>query len=103
MRRRAVYWLATTIVMTLTIAGIVASRFKSDLGAAVKRVSTGSHVAKTPCGSIEYALAGNGPPLLMIHGAGGGFDQGLQFGTPLVRAGFTVIAPSRFGYLRTPL
>src|SRR6185312_9519174 len=40
---------------------------------------------------------------LMVHGAGGGFDQGLEFGAPVVRAGFRVIAPSRFGYLRTPL
>jgi len=63
----------------------------------------GSQIVQTPCGPIEYALAGSGPPLLMIHGAGGGFDQGLKFGAPLARAGFTVIAPSRFGYLRTPL
>ena len=39
----------------------------------------------------------------MIHGAGGGFDQGLEFAQPLVEKGFRVIAPSRFGYLRTPL
>jgi pimeloyl-ACP methyl ester carboxylesterase len=40
--------------------------------------------------------------VLLVHGAGGGFDQGLSLGAPLVQAGFTVIAPSRFGYLRTP-
>ena len=33
----------------------------------------------------------------------GGFDQGLELGDGLVRAGFRLIAPSRFGYLRTPL
>ena len=43
------------------------------------------------------------PLILVIHGAGGGFDQGLEFARPLVDAGFQVIAPSRFGYLRTPL
>ena len=50
---------------------------------------------------MEYATHGSGPPLLVVHGAGGGFDQGLILAEGL--AGFRVIAPSRFGYLRTPL
>jgi pimeloyl-ACP methyl ester carboxylesterase len=41
--------------------------------------------------------------VLVVHGAGGGFDQGLEFGTPLAEEGFRVIAMSRFGYLGTPL
>ncbi len=44
-----------------------------------------------------------GPPLLMVHGSGGGFDQGLDFARTLVPDGYRVIVPSRFGYLRTPL
>jgi pimeloyl-ACP methyl ester carboxylesterase len=43
------------------------------------------------------------PPVLVVHGAGGGFDQGLELANPLVSGGFRVIAASRFGYLRTPL
>jgi len=46
---------------------------------------------------------GEGPALLLVHGAGGGFDQGLEFGGELARRGYHVIAMSRFGYLRTPL
>jgi 2-hydroxy-6-oxonona-2,4-dienedioate hydrolase len=76
--------------------------FRRDLVEAEARVSIGSQLAQTPCGPIEFADAGNGPPLLIVHGAGGGFDQGLAFGRPLIDAGFRVIAPSRFGYLRTP-
>jgi pimeloyl-ACP methyl ester carboxylesterase len=68
-----------------------------------ERVSTGSHIVQTPCGPIEYALAGDGPPVLVVHGAGGDYDQGLAFGEPLVHRGFRIIAMSRFGYLRTPL
>lgn len=30
-------------------------------------------------GTLEYAVAGSGRPLLMICGTGGGFDQGLGF------------------------
>jgi pimeloyl-ACP methyl ester carboxylesterase len=46
---------------------------------------------------------GDGPAILAVHGAGGGFDQGLEIANPLVRSGFRVIAMSRFGYLQTPL
>ena len=66
------------------------------------RIAAG-RLVQTRCGPIEYAVAGNGPPVLFIHGAGGGFDQGLAFGADLAAAGFRVIAMSRFGYLRTPL
>ena len=60
-------------------------------------------MARTACGPIEYATVGEGPPVLVVHGAGGGFDQGAHFGKPLAAKGFRVIAMSRFGYLRTPL
>jgi 2-hydroxy-6-oxonona-2,4-dienedioate hydrolase len=39
--------------------------------------------------------------LELIHGTGGGFDQGLRFAHGLSEAGFQVIARSRFGYLRS--
>ncbi|HEY1774187.1 MAG TPA: alpha/beta hydrolase [Gammaproteobacteria bacterium] len=77
--------------------------YRHDLAAAQQRISSGSQVADTPCGPIEYAIRGEGPPVLVVHGAGGGFDQGLIIGAPLVKAGYRIIAVSRFGYLRTPL
>jgi len=52
-----------------------------------------------PGGVVEYAEAGDGPPLMMIHGTGGGYDQGLLFARRLIAMGWRVIAPSRFGYL----
>ena len=67
------------------------------------RVASGSLMADTRCGPIEYASVGEGLPVLLVHGAGGGFDQGLDLGGPLSPHGFRVIAMSRFGYLRTPL
>jgi 2-hydroxy-6-oxonona-2,4-dienedioate hydrolase len=37
----------------------------------------------------------------MIHGTGGGFDQGLGFASALEQHGYHIVAPSRFGYLRS--
>lgn len=52
---------------------------------------------------MEYGEAGAGQALLAIHGAGGGYDQGLALASAFVGSGYRVIAPSRFGYLRTPV
>ena len=57
----------------------------------------------TRCGPIEYQEAGAGVPLLVVHGSGGGHDQGMAFEGALSRQGIRVIAMSRFGYLRTPM
>lgn len=78
-------------------------RYRRDIHRARERISTGSRIVETPSGRIEYATAGDGPPVLVAHGAGGGFDQGMYLSQPLVQSGFRVIAVSRFGYLRTPL
>lgn len=92
------------IPASLAAAGaLVYFRYRRDLAAANARVSSGSKLANTPAGLIEYADVGTGVPVLVIHGAGGGYDQGLEFAGPLIDSGFRAIAPSRFGYLRTPL
>ncbi|HUJ28406.1 MAG TPA: alpha/beta hydrolase [Myxococcales bacterium] len=80
---------------------LVGFAYHRDISAARLRTSTGSAIAQTPCGPVEYAVRGDGPPVLVVHGAGGGFDQGLMLGEAL--PGFRVVAPSRFGYLRAPL
>jgi 2-hydroxy-6-oxonona-2,4-dienedioate hydrolase len=77
--------------------------YRREIREARERISTGSQIVETPCGPIEVAIAGEGPTVLVVHGAGGGFDQGLDVSRPLVEKGFRVIAMSRFGYLRTPL
>jgi pimeloyl-ACP methyl ester carboxylesterase len=94
----------TTVLFLLALtAALTYEDYRRDIRAARARVSSGSQIANTACGPIEYGVAGEGIPLLGIHGAGGGFDQGLDFFRPLSDRGFKVIAPSRFGYLRTPL
>jgi pimeloyl-ACP methyl ester carboxylesterase len=94
------------------IAGIVAATaataliyfpFRRELRDARRAVDTGSRVIATDAGTVEYAEAGKGFPLLSIHGAGGGYDQGLALAAIFAGNDFRVIAPSRFGYLRTPV
>lgn len=96
---------AALIALGAVVAGLSAATYvyQRDIQQARDRVASGSRIAQTPCGPIEYAVAGDGPPVLVVHGAGGGFDQGLDFGVSLVERGFRVVAMSRFGYLRTPL
>lgn len=62
-----------------------------------------SRIVQTRFGDVEYAETGSGPPFLMVHGTGGGFDQGLLFAKRLAAAGYRIIAPSRFGYLRSAM
>ena len=76
--------------------------YRHDLRVAGQRLRGISRLIETASGPIEYGEAGHGPAVLISHGAGGGFDQGLELGQPLAEGGFRVIAPSRFGYLRSP-
>jgi pimeloyl-ACP methyl ester carboxylesterase len=71
--------------------------------ARARQQSFGSQVIDTACGRVEYATAGDGAPVLVVHGASGGYDQGIIIGQPNLGEGFRIIAPSRFGYQRTPV
>jgi 2-hydroxy-6-oxonona-2,4-dienedioate hydrolase len=99
---------STRMVIAITITFVIATiwlgwRFESDIKAASAKAAIGSLLIDTRCGSIEYQEAGAGMPLLMIHGSGGGHDQGMVFAGNLTQRGIRVIAVSRFGYLRTPM
>jgi pimeloyl-ACP methyl ester carboxylesterase len=92
------------IAGAVLLGAFTVARYRRDMRAARERViSGGSQVVETDCGPIEYATRGEGPPVLAIHGAGGGYDQGLLLADMALADGFQVIAPSRFGYLGTPL
>lgn len=58
-------------------------------------------IAETKLGEIEYKLAGEGPTVLVLHGGPGGFDQGFML-EYLIEHGYSILAPSRTGYLGTP-
>jgi len=103
-RRLGVVRLAAILGMLAVVAaGVAVYRlFQAEMQAARVKLLAGSRVLSTACGPIEVAEEGDGPPVLVVHGTGGGYDQGLNFLRRSVGEGFHRIAISRFGYLRTP-
>jgi CubicO group peptidase (beta-lactamase class C family) len=83
---------------------VVASGYRRAIQAARERLEgLGSQVIETRCGPIEYARVGEGTPLLVVHGALGGFDQGLWLARGFDLTNYQVVSVSRFGYLRSPV
>jgi hypothetical protein len=41
--------------------------YRRDIRRARERISVGSRIAETRFGSIEYAIAGSGPPILVVQ------------------------------------
>jgi pimeloyl-ACP methyl ester carboxylesterase len=101
MRRRTVLGLGLLAGATALAAGATRRAFARDIARARAGTEGRSEAFASRFGTMEHAVAGSGPPVLMVHGTGGGFDQGLAFAEPLAAAGWQIIAPSRFGYLRS--
>lgn len=85
--------------LALAGGGHAAGAFQEARRQADSRLFGQATLIDASAGPLEYAVAGEGVPLMMIHGTGGGFDQGLLFAAGLRRSGFRIVAPSRFGYL----
>ncbi|MDJ0757169.1 MAG: alpha/beta hydrolase [Ardenticatenaceae bacterium] len=66
------------------------------------RAIADSQLIETKLGRVEYHLIGQGPVILHFHG-GVVAHNGWYMIEFLIEAGFTVLTPSRPGYLRTPL
>ncbi len=92
--------LASVVAATATVTWL---SFKGETRRLRTQMMEESQIIKTERGAVEYASRGEGAPVLVVHGAAGGYDQGLFLAKSWVGEGFHVIAPSRFGYLRTPL
>ena len=93
---------AGSAAVAVISAGAAASAtYARDMRRAYGRLHGRSGVIDSPFGDIEYAEGGAGPPVLVVHGSGGGFDQGELFAEAVLGDGFHWIAPSRFGYLRS--
>ena len=91
------------LLAALLAGGLIYRGYSQDIARAHTAITKGARIAQTAAGPIQYGELGAGIALLSIHGAGGGYDQGLANAADLVGSGFRIIAPSRFGYLGTPV
>lgn len=97
----AALWVSATVAVVIGLALATFTRWRR---AARDRVLTDGRVAQTALGPVEYAVSGSGPVVMVLHGGFGGFDQGLLLGKSVgIHKAFTMLCPSRAGYLRTPL
>ena len=98
--------MAKRIQITVAAALIVAAvftyaAFHVDIKREYERVHASGTVISSPYGNIEYTEGGSGPAVLVIHGSGGGYDQGELIANAVLGDAFRSIRPSRFGYLRS--
>ena len=95
------FWLAAAGLLIVVVVGAVTAAFLRDMDRAYERIRGGSRLLATAVGDVEYTDRGTGVPVLVIHGSGGGFDQGEFLARAALGEGVRVITPSRFGYLRS--
>jgi pimeloyl-ACP methyl ester carboxylesterase len=76
-------------------------RSQQEKATRIEQLFRKSQIIDTPRGPIETEIEGEGPAIIVAHGALGGYDRARLYSFP--EAGFRFICPSRPGYLRTPL
>ena len=91
------------VAIALLAAGGGLAWFSSWRAETMVRLNSASSIAETTAGNVEFLQQGDGPAVLVFHGAPGGYDQAMLVGSSLEENGYQIIAPSRPGYLRTPL
>ena len=90
-------------VLVLLVLGLILAWFASWRADRLAALDSASEITKTDLGPVEFLSRGEGPAVLVFHGAPGGYDQAILLGSHLAEDGFQIVAPSRPGYLRTPL
>lgn len=98
---RLTTWLGVTGGAIVAVVGMVVALHLRDMDRAYERIRGRSQLLSTPLGDIEYTDRGGGLPVLVVHGSGGGFDQGEFLASAALGDGVRAITPSRFGYLRS--
>jgi 2-hydroxy-6-oxonona-2,4-dienedioate hydrolase len=98
MLRRILRGIAIGLILAVVL---VSAAYFWDINRAYERVYEKSTVMASPYGDIEFSEGGSGPDVLVIHGSGGGYDQGELLARAVLGDQFHWITPSRFGYLRS--
>lgn len=101
------------VALLLSALGLTGWAWQELQAAEARLQAAPSQLVDSPYGPIEFLDSGphaptgptapTGPVVLVIHGSGGGFDQGALLAEAALPPGVRWIAPSRFGYLRSGL
>lgn len=98
-------FLVALVALLCAAAVLVALAFRHDMDREYRRIGSRGQVIASPFGDIEFLQGGGsaGPPVLVVHGSGGGYDQGELLAQAALGEDTALrwIAPSRFGYLRS--
>ena len=95
--------LVTMAALVLLVLAFTYPRYSREMSPIKERLASSAGVANLPHGELEYTVVGEGVPVLTLHGAGGGWDQGVWTGHLVFGDTHRLIGVSRFGYLRTPI
>jgi 2-hydroxy-6-oxonona-2,4-dienedioate hydrolase len=102
-KKRLKRFILGSVALAVVIpGGLIYRQYRHDMSLAYQRISSGGKTIETACGPIQYTEFGDGAPMLIVHGAGGGYDQGEYF-AKLIGGNYHWIAPSRFGFLGSPV
>jgi 2-hydroxy-6-oxonona-2,4-dienedioate hydrolase len=94
------------LILALLVAApalAVYGNYRHDVSRLRRVLEEGSTLIETRHGRMEVAIRGQGTPVLVLHGAGGGYDQSLLLARMFGGDDHQWIAVSRFGYLRSAL
>lgn len=106
MDKRKLWTIGLAAGAATALGGITAARFRRAMRRAEARLrALGPHRVATSAGPTEVAFWGGGAqPVVISHGIFGGFDQGITMAKGWLNPTDSLaIAPSRFGYLGTPM
>jgi 2-hydroxy-6-oxonona-2,4-dienedioate hydrolase len=103
MRRAILLTLAFLAIVTAFLVLAAYGAYRRDIASLRTALAESSSLIDTRHGVMEVAIRGEGSPVLLIHGAGGGYDQALLLAQMFGLPGHRWIAVSRFGYLRSAL
>jgi 2-hydroxy-6-oxonona-2,4-dienedioate hydrolase len=101
--RKAHLTLAFVSIIAAFLGLVALGAYRRDMDRLRADLVQGSILIATRHGPMEVATTGEGTPVLLLHGAGGGYDQALLLAQMFGPPGHSWIAVSRFGYLRSAL
>ena len=96
-------WFVTGLGSVAIAAVLVLTAYIADMNRITERLASDSDLVMTRHGRIEFTSWGTGPAVLVVHGAGGGYDQGRLLPMRFGGDGYRWISVSRFGYLQSAL